>query len=70
MTAESSRPSEAFMQMSCCSVRPRNLGQTVTISLIFKELLSPPASLRGSVLSLVVGSDLRTEGSEQRPALV
>lgn len=42
MTAESSRPSTAFRQMSHCSLSTGNLGQTVIISLLKKKkMLSP-----------------------------
>lgn len=46
MTAESSRPSKAFMQIPRCSHSPGNLGQTVIISLIFKKCCQQ-AALRG-----------------------
>lgn len=50
MTEDGSRPSEAFMLMSRCSVSSKNLGQTVIISLIFKKCWHPAAlEVLGSV---------------------
>ena len=40
MTAESSRPSKAFMQMPCCALCIGTLGQTVIVSLIFKKTVA------------------------------
>ena len=55
MTAESSRPSTAFRQMSHCSLSTGNLGQTVIISLLKKKKkCCHPAALRGCALVQVV----------------